>query len=162
MKYPHLKTTTENQESQTHSAFSKLALQRSKFNNSAKFPAYNRLLAYRNSHSKHEPKAKHSPKSQPKPPQRKGFVLKESIYSFLGISSSFTQSELRKRYLLLAAKYHPDKGGDASYFIGLKQAYELLSDETMCSLYDNEGLEAVKLYSLIDISTLETLLNSVK
>lgn len=161
MKYPKNKTHTTT-ETTTQSTFSKLALQRSKFcKNTTNFPAYNRLLAYRDSHSKPGPKPKPNTKAQPTP-QRKGFVLKESVYSFLGISSSFTQSELRKRYLLLAAKHHPDKGGDTSYFIGLKQAYELLSDETMCSLYYNEGLEAVKLCSLIDISTLETLLNPIK
>jgi hypothetical protein len=47
-------------------------------------------------------------------------------YEVLGLSSSATWVDVRKAYRDLAAKYHPDQGGDEKLFKAIQKAYKLL------------------------------------
>jgi curved DNA-binding protein len=60
-------------------------------------------------------------------------------YQTLGVAKNASQDEIKKAYRKLAAKHHPDKGGDTATFQSIAQAYETLSDPTKRSQYDNPG-----------------------
>lgn len=49
-------------------------------------------------------------------------------YEVLGLTPSASWSDVKKRYRDLAAKHHPDQGGDALIFMGLQKAYRLLEN----------------------------------
>lgn len=48
-------------------------------------------------------------------------------YSILRISRDASDSEIRKAYRKMAAKYHPDKGGEAWIFQQVQDAYQMLT-----------------------------------
>jgi len=48
-------------------------------------------------------------------------------YKILGISEGATGQEIKRAYLAMASKYHPDHGGDAWVFEQIRLAYEQLS-----------------------------------
>lgn len=58
-------------------------------------------------------------------------------YSILGVSKTASQDEIKKAYRKLAAKHHPDKGGNTAEFQKVEEAYRTLSDENKRSQYDN-------------------------
>lgn len=62
-----------------------------------------------------------------------------TLYDELELPRNCTVDEIKQKYRVLAQKYHPDKGGDESKFIKIKQAYETLSDPIKRSHYDNTG-----------------------
>ena len=49
-------------------------------------------------------------------------------HDILGVPEDATASQVRKAYLRLALKKHPDKGGDVDEFRKLQEAYEQLRD----------------------------------
>lgn len=69
--------------------------------------------------------------------------MAKNYYDVLGVSKNATDDEIKKAYLKLAKKYHPDLNpGDATAGEKLKEvneAYEVLSDKTKRSNYDNYG-----------------------
>lgn len=69
--------------------------------------------------------------------------MAKNYYEILGVDKSASQDDIKKAYLKLAKKYHPDLNpGDASAGEKLKEvneAYEVLSDQTKRSNYDNFG-----------------------
>lgn len=67
----------------------------------------------------------------------------EKLYETLGIAKSADEKEVRKAYRKLAAKHHPDKGGDQEKFKEISAAYEILSDKEKREKYDKYGLEGV-------------------
>ena len=60
-------------------------------------------------------------------------------YDILGVSRNASESELKKAYKKKAMQHHPDKGGDASKFQQLNEAYETLKDPQKKSNYDRFG-----------------------
>lgn len=72
---------------------------------------------------------------------------KRDYYEVLGVSKTADAKELKKAYRKLAMKYHPDKNpGNAEAeekFKEINEAYEVLSDETKRSTYDQFGHEGM-------------------
>ncbi len=64
----------------------------------------------------------------------------KDYYQILGVSRNASKEEIKKAYRKLAHKYHPDKsGGDEKKFKEINEAYQVLSDETKKSQYDQYG-----------------------
>jgi hypothetical protein len=61
---------------------------------------------------------------------------KNTFYDFLGIKQDAKKSDIRRAYLKLALRNHPDKGGDPKNFREIQEAYETLSDEKKRREYD--------------------------
>ena len=49
---------------------------------------------------------------------------KQEPHEILGVPQDATEAQVRKAYLRLALKKHPDKGGDVDEFRKLQEAYE--------------------------------------
>lgn len=60
-----------------------------------------------------------------------------NYYNILGIKSDASTEEIKKAYRNLAAKHHPDRGGDTAKFQEIQKAYEILSDPEKRAQYDN-------------------------
>ena len=59
-----------------------------------------------------------------------------TYYDVLGVSRDASQDDIKKAFRKLAAKYHPDAGGDEEKFKEVSEAYTTLSDETKRKEYD--------------------------
>ena len=56
---------------------------------------------------------------------------REKALSILNLSKNFTETDLKKRYHLLALRYHPDKNPDTTdKFKEINAAYVFLKDNT--------------------------------
>lgn len=64
----------------------------------------------------------------------------ENLYDILGISKEADDNEIRKQYKKLCLTHHPDKGGNSENFQKIQKAYEILSDGSKRSLYDQTGM----------------------
>ena len=58
-------------------------------------------------------------------------------YTTLGVNKDATQDDIKKAYRKLAAKHHPDRGGDTATFQEIAAAYEILSNPEKRQQYDN-------------------------
>jgi len=65
------------------------------------------------------------------------------LYTYLGVAKDADPKELRKAYLTLSRKHHPDRGGDAQKFKEINGAYNLLKDPEKRAAYDKYGLDGV-------------------
>jgi len=66
--------------------------------------------------------------------------MKKDYYETLGIKKSASKEEIKKAFYKLAQKYHPDKkGGDEKKFKEANEAYQVLSDDSKRSKYDQFG-----------------------
>ena len=66
-----------------------------------------------------------------------------TYYDILGVDRTATAAEIRKKYLKLSLKYHPDKNPNNSEeakakFVEIGAAYETLSDPVQRRMYDQE------------------------
>ena len=59
-----------------------------------------------------------------------------NYYDILGVKRDATQDDIKKAFRKLAAKYHPDAGGDEKKFAEVSEAYTTLSDEKKRKEYD--------------------------
>ena len=59
-----------------------------------------------------------------------------TYYDILGVKRDATQDDIKKAFRKLAAKYHPDAGGDEAKFKEVSEAYTTLSDEKKRAEYD--------------------------
>jgi len=60
-------------------------------------------------------------------------------YDILGVSRDASEKEIKTSFRKLAAKHHPDKGGDSKKFVEIKEAYETLNDPKKRQMYDQFG-----------------------
>ena len=65
--------------------------------------------------------------------------MSTTLYERLEVSKGASADEIKKAYMKMARKHHPDKGGDAELFKGVQEAYEVLSDDTRRQMYDVTG-----------------------
>ena len=73
-------------------------------------------------------------------------ATKRDYYEILEVGRNATEEEIKKSYRKLAKQYHPDinKSSDAEEkFKELKEAYDVLSNESKRSMYDKFGHSAV-------------------
>lgn len=64
------------------------------------------------------------------------------LYEVLGVAASATRKEIKKAYLKLASKLHPDKdSGDVEQFKSIQKAYDVLGDAEKRQQYDRTGDE---------------------
>jgi DnaJ family protein C protein 9 len=63
-----------------------------------------------------------------------------NLYEIFQVSSEAKTSEIKKAYMKLALKHHPDKGGDAGTFQALSMIHSILSDEEKRKIYNESGL----------------------
>lgn len=61
---------------------------------------------------------------------------KRNYYDILGVKRDATQDDIKKAFRKLAAKYHPDAGGDEEKFKEVSEAYTTLSDAEKRKEYD--------------------------
>ena len=59
-----------------------------------------------------------------------------TYYDILGVKRPASQDEIKAAFHKLAAKHHPDRGGDESKFKEISEAYNTLSDEKKRKEYD--------------------------
>ena len=65
--------------------------------------------------------------------------MKKDYYDVLGVNKNASKDEIKKSFYKLAAKYHPDKGGDEAKFKEVNEAYQILSDDKKRREYDTYG-----------------------
>ncbi|WP_311444161.1 DnaJ C-terminal domain-containing protein [Fannyhessea vaginae] len=63
-------------------------------------------------------------------------MAQRSYYDILGVPKSATDQDIRRAFRKLAAKYHPDAGGDEKKFKEISEAYTTLSDKNKRREYD--------------------------
>lgn len=63
-------------------------------------------------------------------------MAQKNYYDILGLKRSATNDEIRRAFRKLAAKYHPDRGGDEQKFKEISEAYTTLADEKKRKEYD--------------------------
>src|SRR5215208_7603398 len=63
----------------------------------------------------------------------------QDYYSLLGIARNATPEDIKRAYFEAAQKFHPDKNtaaGETELFLGVQQAYEVLSNPKRRAQYD--------------------------
>ncbi len=66
--------------------------------------------------------------------------MSKDYYNILGINKGASKDEIKKAFYKLAHKYHPDKkGGNEAKFKEVNEAYQILSDDSKRSKYDQFG-----------------------
>jgi curved DNA-binding protein CbpA len=61
------------------------------------------------------------------------------LYTILGVTPDVSMGDLKKAYRDKSRRHHPDKGGDASLFRGIAEAYKILSNPQTRARYDQTG-----------------------
>ena len=87
-----------------------------------------------------------------------GMAKQRDYYEILGVPRNASQEEVRKAYLKLAHKYHPDKtGGDKEAEEKLKEvnaAYDTLKNPEKRTQYDRYGHMAEQFAGVIRVDSL--------
>ncbi len=61
-----------------------------------------------------------------------------NYYEILGVANNASETDIKKAYRSLSLIHHPDRGGDATLFQEINNAYETLSDDQRRRIYDIE------------------------
>ncbi len=82
----------------------------------------------------------------------------KNYYEILGVERSASDDDIKKAYRKLASKFHPDKISDEAEkivaeekFKEIKEAYEVLSNKTKRSQYDNPQTRGADFFDINDI-----------
>ena len=65
--------------------------------------------------------------------------MAKSYYETLGVPKSASADDIKRAYRKLAGENHPDRGGSADKFKEINEAYQVLSDTSKRSQYDQYG-----------------------
>src|SRR5260370_5657370 len=65
----------------------------------------------------------------------------QKYYERLGISPKANPDEIHRAFRELAAKHHPDHGGDTAIFQSLSEAFSVLKDPEKRAMYDHQTLD---------------------
>ena len=65
--------------------------------------------------------------------------MAKNYYDILGVQKSASADDVKRAYRKLAAEHHPDRGGNAEKFKEINEAYQVLSDQSKRSQYDQFG-----------------------
>lgn len=68
--------------------------------------------------------------------------MAKDYYAILGVSKGASEDEIKKAFRRAAHEHHPDKGGDASKFKDINEAYQILGDKKKRATYDQFGSAA--------------------
>src|SRR3712207_662248 len=74
--------------------------------------------------------------------RKRPMVTKPDYYATLEVERTTNKADIKKAYLRLARKYHPDvnkEPGAEARFKEIKEAYEVLSDDDKRAAYDRYG-----------------------
>ena len=64
-----------------------------------------------------------------------------TLYDILGVAPTASPAEIKQAYRRTAKSSHPDTGGSAERFAQVQRAFEILSDPTRRTRYDETGQE---------------------
>ena len=86
-----------------------------------------------------------------------------NYYEVLGVRKNANQEEIKRAYVKLARRYHPDKNpGDEEAerkFREASEAYEVLSDPEKRKLYDESGVKGVRDSGFLGFNNMEDIFN---
>ena len=73
------------------------------------------------------------------------FLCIVSLAAILNVEQEASQAEVKKAFLELAKKYHPDRNSSkeaTKKFAEINEAYETLGDEQKRNIYDATGMSS--------------------
>ena len=78
-----------------------------------------------------------------------------NYYELLKVPDFSTYDTIKKNYKNLMLEYHPDKGGDSEKFKLIREACDLMKDETKKKEYDNKLMYFQEIYDRAEEINLE-------
>ena len=79
-------------------------------------------------------------------------IHKEDYYESLDLPTTATEKQVKKHYFILSTKWHPQKNSVGKkraekVFTEISEAYEVLSNQRLRSVYNEQGFEGVIKFS---------------
>jgi DnaJ-class molecular chaperone len=70
-------------------------------------------------------------------------MAETTLYEILEVTSAAGSEEIRAAYRRLSTQVHPDRGGSGALFRLVREAYEILSDDSLRAEYDQSGIKSL-------------------